>query len=344
MNIPERQSRTGVWVTGVMTILMLVFTTTQATGADETAIKAIDAFEAATKSIQSYDIVFKCEKHFVRWYDPTEILKAREEMLKARLHPNVPMKQAPLKQTPLRLIDLPKPIDRVSYWREVKSGQKFRIEKLEVPDGKVLETRVTDGVTARYLTPASGQGAVAHKDHTFVAIEMDYECLYRNTYSDVSLTTILRKRAVSGLVRTSMTEDSRIEAPAPAKPVATDWYPYFSFSVTCDTGHGKLPKRIERKSSRNQEEIEIEEFQQFGPNAWAPIRAKALCFLSDDGTTMKFADETKVTVDVTRSRWNIDVPTNEFTLRFPPGIEVWDRVRNLWYVAGSPTPPVKSKP
>jgi len=325
-------------VTGTAVLVLVITTTTEATGADDAASKAIDAFEAATKSIYSYDIVFKCETHSVRGYDNKELDSARLRSMNARLHPNVPMKEIKLK-----LIDFHKPIDRVCYRRQVRSGPKFRMEQLESPGGKALETRVTDGVTARYLMPASGQGTVDQKNSTFAAIDMDYECLYRTTFGDGSLVTILRQRAASGLVRTSMTEDSRIEAPAPAKPFATDWAPHFGFSVTCDTGHGMLPKRIERRASFYQDIIEITEFQEVGTR-WAPLRAKVRRFSSDDEKPLMLAGETTVTVDVTRSRWNIDVPANEFTLRFPPGIEVWDRVRKLRYVAGSPTPPMNIKP
>jgi hypothetical protein len=320
-------------MTSALAMLMLLWTSAeQSRGADEVASTAIDAFEAATKNIQSYDIVFKVEKHFVRGFDT-------KELMNARLHPELPMKPITL-----RLIDFPKPVDRITYWREVKSGPKFRIEQLEAPGGKVLETRVTDGVTARYLMPASGQGVVDEKQPTFAANEMDYECLYRNTYGGSSLAKILHHRAGSGLVRTTEKEDWTIEASAVLKPVAEDDWPVSSFVVTCDASHGMLPKRIECKSTPQQRIMTIAEFHHVGSNGWAPIRAKCRDFLSDDGNTLKFADETTVTVDVMRSRWNIDVPANEFALRFPPGILVSDRVRKLRYVAGSPVPPVNIKP
>jgi hypothetical protein len=284
---------------------------------------AIDEYEAATKTIRSYDVALKCEEHFIRDFDPEPLNKARLEAMKGR----------GVGPITLRLIDLPKPTDRVTYWRQVKDGSKRRIEQLDGPGGVVRETHVTDGTTARYLMPASGQGAVDRITSNFATTNWDYECLYRDIALGASLATIFRERATTRLAMSDSVSDVTIEA----LPVAeASSFPRETIAVTCDKLHGMLPKRIEFKSSRHQWTTEIEKYEQIRPNDWVPVCAKTRSYLTDDGKIFKFANERSVTLDVPRCRWNVKIPPETFRLRFPPGILVFDRVRNMTYTAGGP--------
>jgi hypothetical protein len=225
----------------------------------------------------------------------------------------------------------------VQYTRQALSETgKRRSELLPAIGGRWTEARVYDGEATRQVTNSGAQAGVIGRDPDHMEFT-EFQCNYLSLFKDLpyggAMVPLFRSRHGTRLLGrgAGAGEYAVVES-----PLEKGNYENFGWRVWLDPRHGMLPAKIDLFQRSMQSlfcRTTIERFHQIEPGVWAPVEAT-----HEFGPEGQVRTRVRLSVDMTRSRWNQRLSEDLFKLDFPPGAAVNDRARNLVYVAGDGKP------
>jgi hypothetical protein len=226
---------------------------------------------------------------------------------------------------------------------------KTRCEYLDA-NLKVIDTRVWDGEMLRGFDRVRGEAVIDRRDG-FPAVEdwIDYRTLYAKALH-ARLVGLFRARPTTRVTRDSGNRPQlRCEPYLKNDIDLANW----GYTVTLDPEHGMLPCRIEaaRTLPGNLQGpafldhvITIDAYHRTSDGTWVPVKAATSSYFVEPAQLAgQRATELITTVDVKKSKWNIDIPAREFRLPLPQGIRVFDRIRGIQYTTGQTEPSANLK-
>lgn len=285
----------------------------------------LNVFEAASESIESYDIDFTVvERYFVK-KDPNQSgsgppqLAARSEAEAAANEKTMHFRQA-----------------------LSRAGKRLHAE-LEKDSRTPIELFVSDGEIERRLRPDLAAANLRTASLKPIPSGQDYLGFFRNGVGIVSIASLLRDRQSDSIVDCQFEGGLvMIDAPSSDKIVTlkgTD------IVVLFDPDRGMMPVRIQRYNSRKSPErilrndVIVTDFHEFASGKWAPINCMTKIYVSAGRIAGQLQVESRFSVDVAASRWNIDLEDEMFSLSIPRGTKVVDELSNSVYSSGAEESP-----
>ncbi|MEX1232270.1 MAG: hypothetical protein WEB58_18640 [Planctomycetaceae bacterium] len=230
-----------------------------------------------------------------------------------------------------------KPLKSHSASHQILSGEKRRIETdIEVPRQTAPSVVIWDGKLSKTYNSQAKQLRL-EPTLNYMGVYIDYEGLYRNLTGTMSFMDALRQRPeliVEGKEKSSFI----LYTP----PILGNYeFSPFGFRVWLDSDKNFMPVRIQRLLDISGEEIISSQndttVKQIEPGVWAPVESINLAFPPVPRRELPVVkpQRTVETVDLNRSRFNIDVSDSAFALEIPSGTKVYDKISNTHYVFGS---------
>lgn len=297
-----------------------------APAAEELSVQQVlDLLDTATKALRSYDVYLQV----------TETYLVRSERVKITTKDGKEVEVT----RPRDLLPGEGPLVEKFAYRQVLAQGKRRIERIDPATGKASSTTVADGEVERSLNPEAISGYLGPMPRQFVSEGSDYSTFYRNEFGDRDLVEILRSRKGTRV----------IPDPAPGKqprlvlyspPESGTTFSIWGFRVFMDPQKALMPVLVEKFEIIEGKEVllrrtVVDAFHEVEKGLWVPIKVTSTFYSSSQGPLFgKPVVQIVAQVDVARSRWNVPIPDDTFVLKFPPGIHVTDRLRNIKFISG----------
>jgi hypothetical protein len=226
-------------------------------------------------------------------------------------------------------------------FRDVYERGKERLETFSPRTGQPLQTVVFDGEVERQYDAAELRGEI----RPFEPVLRQEGELYRNSFQTyrgrVRILTVLKERTNLKVHRGASPAGSPLlvlsSEPQPGRIINDA---SLGFRITLDPAHGLLPARIEHLwvlggSLHPWIVTTIDEWKQ-ADGVWVPVKMRTGWYANTDGQPPgTLLSETILTVDPAQSTWNKPIGPPAFTLGFPVGTRVRDRIRQVDFTVGS---------
>jgi WD40 repeat protein len=230
------------------------------------------------------------------------------------------------------------PKSEVHKSRQSRSGAKRRVEGFGDNSG----VAVSDGKERRTLSAPDKNGsrqASIDQPYELTDAYEDFEDYFALPLMHCKLAQIIPERPSARIANSDDHGLVVIELP----PGEGKLFDRFGWRIWLDPQHGYLPAKWELlyakdgKSPVLRDRVQILKFKELGDDAWVPVECTRDFYVSfSDGEphSGEIATTIRGTVDLTRSRWNIDLPDDLFGLAFPAGTQVFDEQRNQIVITG----------
>jgi len=298
---------------------------------------AVGILDAASKAITSYDVTV----------DVTYTWRTSSEM--AGVRTDVPPGRKPIPVTKARKL---RPGEEAAIQknrtRQVYSDNNRRVEVLPESSDDAVAVLVANLTERRQLSRIDGSGIISAPptefDNALCGAYGDYLTYFR-TIGVYDLCTFVFRARQGVRLRPELGKNGELvlEAAPDADPDAMVLKHDWGFRVWLDPKHGHLPNRIEAYQIVGEagtekefptQSIAVDEFFEFHDSLWAPIRITATEYIFKGELIGDPNLEVTALVDTARSRWNIPIPAESFSLEFPSGTQVADLLRKVSYVVG----------
>jgi len=302
------------------------------------AARALELLDLSTSRIVSYDLRIEVTtEYYYGWQEPATAKHA------AKL-------SAPAKEWRR----LARPKTERHLFRQVYSRGLRRIEQLDPESAEPVQIIVYDGKLVKEFSVNERQAAISAGSLEYVPRGLDYRD-YLRSWGCIDLVEQQLRVDPTGRVRARRLEDSQVmlECPPLSRAQVRELQstqlpaiPYMGFRFYLDPNYGYMPRRIvcfdrrERQTAEETQpdtiidEVYVQKWAGLSGNLWVPVQAvfKAFCTSGDDVGSVSL--RCNLTVDMDRSRWNVEIPASTFDVAFPKGTVVWDYIRDVRYVAG----------
>lgn len=292
--------------------------------AAEPEVNGVELFDSATQAIRSFDIYLTVTERLLN--KPVEVGKGPDGQ---PIHTARPLEDGDALEV------------TVYRWRQVYSGGKCRYELLGA-DGKTLSIVVSNPESERRLSVDKRQGIVGARGLDHAVDGHDYMTFFRNAYGVIDFPRIFRQRG-NAITRLATSGDTRTYTldTAPTRIEDKMDFPSWGFQIEMDSHHGLMPARLDIYERRAGQTIlsnrkVVNAFHKVSEDVWAPARVTVTSYFKKEEYVGKPMAEITAEVDLQKSRWNVDIADDTFTLPFPQGTQVWDRVRKVKYTTGEP--------
>jgi hypothetical protein len=165
----------------------------------------------------------------------------------------------------------------------------------------------------------------------FVSHEDNYSCLFSELCLGGSLFDVINGR-------THVTaEHQKDECIVIRSPPEDGSYRNFEWNVKCDPRFGMMATEILtfRRNEVPFSHTVIDAFHEVDSNVWAPVHAVTEIF----GVTGTYIGQkvkvVELSIDRTKSKWNVELPDDLFSVNIASGTRVYDSVRGSVYVTGA---------
>lgn len=284
---------------------------------------ALQLFEAAATRIKSYDVYLKDTMTFLAFEErspPTE---------------NAP--STVVHRRPFRKGEAPPP--RVEWFRQYSQAGRVRIDKINPADGNVVQSIVSDGETEKTLDSPKRSATIRSASPAWYSHGVDYRCSYLHYMGTQPLLGCLRGRSNT---RCWMA-DGLCHLESEGRVGEGGILPHANIHVAFDPSNGFLPVLMEEFVSGDRRRLTkwqttITDFTDVN-GIRVPVRSKTRIFdHADKGMLGEVLAEEVDEIDVSRSRWNLDVPDARFQLVIPAGVKLIDTTRNVRLITGQTDP------
>jgi hypothetical protein len=291
--------------------LLLSVCTWMATSPTDAAIKdVLDAIDAAHRQIRSYDVYIRTETRMFAE------LKNDQTFL--------PLTQPAVRQGLRRQMSYEGNVRSELLDPTTENTVRCATYNKEVAINFNIELRLA--AIDKWLGDLAGHGE-------------DYRDLC-GAYMGAPIIFYMRERTSTKLIR--RTHEGLITLECQPEPREGIHLPRTGFEATFDATHGMLARdslwfihRGQRKDLGA--ETSITSYKKLDTGVWVPTEGITVWRWPTPGPHYrKITSSVKASVDLARSRWNIEIPREKFTQRLPAGTQVVDRIRKLTYVTGKP--------
>jgi hypothetical protein len=285
-------------------------------GADPAVTKVIDVLESAVGSIRSCDVVINAVGRRLYHVDEGGV---REWGAGER------------------------PPPENYHYRQIFWKSKRRIEALDETGSPTL-VAVQDWEGRRHYDLTKHEGMIRKPVIGGCAPGTDYSLFYKSVCALVDIYPLFRERLTTG-VKGKLDSEGPIgltcDFEEATRNISLGGY---SYEVLADKTHGLMPKTVREfwhldGKKAPFRETEILEYLRLPDGTWVPVKAKTTTFWAvGDKMFGTPVQEIVATVDVGKSRWNVELDPKTFILPFPVGTKVFDDVRQVHYITGKPDP------
>jgi hypothetical protein len=286
---------------------------------------ALAAFDAATRSVESYDVActFKMEALLGTNVTGTKTVHGRSI-------PTLEMREWEPGEAHTTI---------VRYHRQVMgSGGERRIEWSDSAGGPLSVEAVSRGNgngSMRYSPPSHLASITSHL--TASADDgWNYSAYFLDAFGEYPYTKLFRGRASTRVVRTNPVPHTlEIESPPEGR-----YWDAFGWRVWLDLDHGSMPSRVERYLRTPDvlfDRTEITQFRQLQSGVWVPVAGRDTFYETAKDKPFYGVPSRSISMDVNvgKSHWNEPIPASRFDLPIPAGTHVTDLPRHIVYTTGS---------
>jgi len=281
---------------------------------------AIDAFEAASRAIRSFDLDVTVDTIAFVGIDGDAANGA----------PLVIKKVPPEKQFKTLLGS-----------RQVLSNGRFRIETTSVSKEAIQGGIITvwDGQESLAYDPAQQGAMIEGQSKTLPSSQgFVYQNLFRTLDGEYTYAELLRSRLGVTFTPTDQQTAVLFAPPQPGIRFGT-----FGIRFVLAVDKGLMPVEISlfpdgSPKPRSTYFIDLEKFaSDDGSEVWAPVKANLVTYELDE--TQEFfgepLGETHIVIDRSTAKFNTEVDPALFRVDLPVGTKVSDRIRDMSYVVGA---------
>ena len=333
-NLPFHAHRNVLLAAATALFCTTVCTYAYAESTNETAVRLL---EGARASIHCYDVMVRCVEH----------------LLLKDLEPRVVEGRGGQKITVpnVEVVPWDKAKIRESRFRQVFSDQgKYPVplRRVEELRGTSMESRsilAFDGTVRRSLYNDTKHGLVAappDEKHEFLEFGYDYLTIAGVRVPGKYLVlSDLALKLPSDKIEIEQLDDRVFLHLRPSKPenATRDGY-----RIWFDRSHGMLLRELHQYAftphptlgwdDRVGIEIIVHDYTALEGGGWAPISATVKTFFDRGKDVGALFSQTELTVDASRSSWNVEPTPDAFTFDFPVGTRVTDSLRSVAFVVG----------
>lgn len=242
---------------------------------------------------------------------------------------------------PLQVTLREKPLKQHHLIRHVKQGPSERVEMLD-SSAVAQEIRVLDSPfgVERLLYRKGNRGTISKPSATPVASCMDYRIPWLNCFGKLPTSFVAdeRKNLVESIPAGKDALAYRI--PAAQKMNVGG----MRFDVSLDLLRGGAVSEISvylvarYPEPRLRFRHRVVEWLRLPEGAYVPVAIQSDTSIPDGNAMGKRGSSVTLTVDKARSNWNQPISPSLFTLDFPDGTNVADKIRNVNYTQGQAHP------
>jgi len=274
--------------------------------------KCLELVEASHAAIWSFDVVIST----------TTTFPLKTEEVETRTGVTYRWVEWGLSETPLILNERTRQVF-------VLDG-RYRVEYLPIVGEKSENGTIAvfDGEVTKTLISKSNHGYVGKRDAHMVGDNRDYCLLTHCLYAQTKIATLMRERqeVVTGRLKSNGdTHDLVIDVPANLDGSLSQ----YSFKAVFSGMKGYALSEIEMRDSSKVHTLlnrmTVTDWKQLDNHVWVPIAATLTSYDTNLGKDESFWNAVNVVtmeVDLTQSKWNIEIDDDLFQVDFPPGIAV----------------------
>jgi hypothetical protein len=229
-------------------------------------------------------------------------------------------------------------ISRGTSHQIFREGKRRIEDEVREPGQQVVRVLVWDGEVAKHYNSAAKQLGLEADINATTPPGLDYEALFR-TLGDLSWIEIVRARPET---RVEGQEGDQFILYTPPTPQGGYNMSPFGYRIWLDSGKNFLPSRIQDLLESSGEEFVYTDAEQtleeVQPGVWAPVRSVFTHYPSPSthppAAALQKIGESAITVDMSLTRFNPEIPDSAFTLDVPVGTTVFDEITGTKYIYG----------
>ncbi len=222
--------------------------------------------------------------------------------------------------------------NRLTRFRGQGGDLRADVFQASRPDVLVL-SGVSRAYVAKKLFPRGRKGSIERDSSSLVDEDTYYDQLFSHEICHLPVLAFFRLRTGCRVEEVDAEGRVRIHAPFGGPDLSET-----EFRITLDPRYGMMPVLMERRFRIKGESCLVKRaaltrFKRLDSGAWVPVAATINHYAratGPDNPVGTFA----ITIDESKSTWNVPIPSDAFDIRFPAGTLVNDLMRQRQYVVG----------